>query len=102
MKSDEEIKEAIREFREYCAPEKRQHQCPFDKFNRVDDYDVLGAQEGCLVCKRIMGTLPHLHTLRVTEIAGRDYYSLDTGACPCILYGREYTVNKIKKFMGEI
>jgi len=73
----------------------------------------LGAQEGCLVCKRIMGTLkywktryqladPHLHTLRVTEIAGRDYYSLDTGACPCILYGREYTVNKIKKFMGEI
>lgn len=86
LPSDEEIKEKIRKFREETMLKKYCEACPFDYSN-------------CEICLYIMGSFPHIPTLR--WLADFNEYESSSADCPCLLYGPEYTAEKIAEFMGE-
>jgi len=85
--------------------------CPFSDLNYKNG---MNTRQGCSICKNIMGTMPHVHTLIPKTITfawrvptpGKVHptavmYDVYTGRCPCLLYGTDFVAKKITEFMGE-
>jgi len=95
MLSDNEIREAIRKFRErHSLLYERAQNCPFTMVRR--------SYIGNCACRRIMGAVSPQPPLIKVCYADRYRYMLDYFTCPCRLYGEEHVIKKVKEFMGEI
>ena len=92
---DDEIRKMIRVFREkyplleYCRV------CPFPSSS-------IDKPANCPICYYIMNTMPHIPGLQLLGMTNYISYQPCYMPCPCVLYGAEYTSQKIAQFMGEL
>jgi len=100
MKSDDEIRQMIREFRENYESIEYCYVCPFLQITPYTEYK----RHLCSCCSHIFGIMPPIPDAVLTHRPHYSYYRTKhkNNLCPCSLYGLEYTSEKVAIFMGEL